>query len=157
METDERTLHLTETPRIPRDGLLLGWGAMVPFALLAGAGWWDAGWTATAAAAARLWGAAILLFFSGVRRGLSFRTEGGPRPRQLVVFALLFCLGLGALLLPVLPALLLVAGAFAAMAAEDVEAARRGEVPLYFRRLRPPQMTFAVLSVLLCAGMAWGA
>jgi hypothetical protein len=150
MNRSDRTIRVRETPRVPLDGLLLGWGAMVPFPLLAAVCWWGGAWAGTAAVAAQLWGGALLLFFAGVRRGLSFRTEGGPRLRQLIVFALLFCTGLFVLILPVATALVVVAGALAALALEDVGAATRGEAPLYFRRLRPAQMTFAVASVLLC-------
>ncbi len=150
MDRNTRTFRVTETSRIPLDGLVLGWGAMVPFPLLAAICWWHEGWAEIAALAAQLWGAALLLFFAGVRRGLSFRTEGGPRLRQLTAFALLFCTGLVVLIVPVPAALLIIAGALAVLAVEDVRCAPRGDVPLYFRRLRPAQMTFAVASVLLC-------
>jgi|SRR6056297_231563 len=154
MDRSKRIIRLTDTPHVPLDGLVLGWGAMVPFAVLAAIGWWEDAWADIAAMAAQLWGAGLLLFFAGVRRGLSFRTEGGPRFRQLAVFALLFCTGLLVLIVPVKVALPIVAGAFIVLAVEDVHAAPRGEVPLYFRRLRPAQMTFAIVSVLLCWWMA---
>ena len=142
---EPRTLTLTERPEVPLDGLLLGWGGMAPFPVLAGA-MWLAGpdWAALAARGLVLWGAAILLFLSGVRRGLSFRTEGGPRMAQLAMFAWLFGAGLAALVLPVGPALWLLALAYASVWAVDPWAARRGDAPLYFARLRPVQMAVPV-------------
>lgn len=150
MKQITRHIHLTETTRIPWDGFILGWGAMLPFAILA-AGIWLIDWEAEpAAAVTQLWGGALLLFFSGVRRRLSFRTKGGPTLRQLADFALLFCAGLVVLTSPVAVALGVLAGAFAALAWEDVLAASRAEVPLYFRHLRPAQMLFGLISVVLC-------
>jgi hypothetical protein len=155
MESDTRRLDLIESASIPRDGMLLGWAAMAPFPLLAAALWAVEGSAADMVAqGARLWGGALILFFSGVRRGLSFRTENGPTWRQLVVFALLFFGGLVVLILPAKTALLLVAVAFATLGVEDRRAARRGEVPLYFSRLRPPQMTSAAAFALLCGWAA---
>ena len=151
MNQQSRRIELIETAAIPIDGLLLGWAAMAPFALFAIALWLADSATAQAiTTAAQLWGGALLLFFSGVRRGLSFRTENGPTWRQLLTFALLFFGGLAVLSAPPKPALLLVAAAFAALAFEDKGAAELGDVPLYFRRLRPAQMTAATGAVLLC-------
>jgi hypothetical protein len=58
------------------------------------------------------WGSAILIFLGGVRRGLSFRTPGGPTKAQIATMFWLFGLGLLALLSPstlVALALLLIA------------------------------------------------
>ena len=151
MDPDHRKLELTEGSRIPWDGLLLAWGAVLPLAVSAIVAWAGDGDARDAAReAARLWGAALLLFFSGVRRGLSFRTEGGPRPVQVFVFGLLFVAGLAVLRMPVSHALGLLALAFAALSFEDTRAARRGEAPLYFTRLRPWQMAVAVVAAALC-------
>lgn len=151
MKQQSRPIYLIETASVPRDGLLLGWAATVPFFVFAIALWLaDASLAKTIAAVAQLWGGAIMLFFSGVRRGLSFRTEGGPHWQQLVVFGLLFFGGLAVLTVPPKTALFIVAVALAALAIEDTRAAHRGEVPLYFSRLRPPQMSVAAVMTLLC-------
>lgn len=154
MKHATRYLELRETARVPWDGLILGWGAMLPFAIL-GAWAWAASADAAEAprAAARVWGAALLLFFSGVRRGLSFRTEGGPTTGQVLASICLFLAGLMALLVPVSWALAIVALALAILGLLDTRAARRGEVPLYFSSLRPWQMSFAVIA----AGLCWAA
>ena len=151
MPLKTRQITLTETSAVPWDGLLLGWAAMMPFPLLAFAAWRDNGaWAEPAAQAVQIWGAALLLFFSGVRRGLSFRTGGGPQFSQLAGFVALFVSGLAVLLAPATLAPWIVGGWFAVLAIADVRAARRGEAPLYFARLRPAQMSVATLSLLLC-------
>lgn len=127
---------------------------MLPFGSCAAWAWMgDADGLDLPGEAARLWGAALLLFFSGVRRGLSFRTEGGPKAAQLLVFALLFSAGLSVLLMPLSWALGLLTLTFAWLGVEDTRAARRGEAPLYFARLRPWQMAFAAVT----AGLCWAA
>ena len=98
-----------------------------------------------------LWGCAILLFLSGVRRGLSFRTEGGPTLTQMATMIGLFSLGFVALALAILDeavaALVLLLVGFGAIAVLDPIAARRGEAPLFFARLRPVQIPIALLSL----------
>jgi hypothetical protein len=88
-----------------------------------------------------IWSAALLCFFSGVRRGLSFRQAGGPRLSQLITMAWLFILGVGALLIPVpILALAMLELGFASVWLLDPIAARHNEVPRYFRWLRQKQM-----------------
>ncbi|MCP1547682.1 hypothetical protein J2W76_000927 [Methylorubrum zatmanii] len=98
-----------------------------------------------------LWGCAILLFLSGVRHGVSFRTEGGATLAQIATMLSLFLLGYGALIAfalgkPAIALGLLIAG-FTEITILDPIAARRGEAPLFFERLRPAQIPLAVLSL----------
>ena len=93
------------------------------------------------------WAAAILLFLAGVRRGLAFREPGGPTPGQLGAAIGLFLPGLGALLAPRGARGLLMAG-YAGLALLDPLAARQGEAPAFFSRLRPVQAGVAVLALL---------
>lgn len=148
-----RTL-VTEEPReTPWLSVVLGYGPMLPFVAGAAAAWWQRGmWDELILLATILYGAAILLFLSGVRRGVSFRTEGGPTVVQIATMLGLFCLGLGALLTVVILgnrviALDLLIAGFVAIAILDPIAARRGEAPLFFARLRPLQIPIAVLSL----------
>ncbi|MCQ8241740.1 DUF3429 domain-containing protein [Rhizosaccharibacter radicis] len=150
-----RTFTITEHAAVPWDGLLLAWAAMVP--LIAGTvGIWllptdRLVWLARGATL--LWGGALLVFFAGVRRGLSFRTPGGPQVAQLATMLWLFCLGIAVLVLlptPLAPVLMLVG--FGVLAVLDLVAADHAQAPLYFLRLRPLQMVVpiaAALSVLL--------
>ena len=155
MKGDEqvRTITVEERSAVPLDGLVLGYGPMLPFpaavlALLLA----PAPWAAAALALVVLWGAAILMFLGGVRRGLSFRTPGGPRASQLAMMLWLFLAGLGAMVAPAAWALALLLAGYASLMVLDPVAARREEAPLYFARLRPPQM--AVASVSLAALLA---
>ena len=150
---DGRTLHVTEPRRVPWLSIVFGYGPMLPF--LAGAaaawGWRGEAWGDAALTLTLLWGCAILLFLSGVRRGLSFRTEGGARLTQVATMIGLFSLGFAALVLAVtdwtVAALSLLLLGFAAIAILDPIAARRGEAPLYFARLRPVQIPLALLGL----------
>jgi Protein of unknown function (DUF3429) len=95
-----------------------------------------------------LWGGAVLAFLAGVRRGLSFRTPGGPAPAQLATSLGLFALGFAALAVSqtAVAVSLLLAG-YAALGVLDPRAADRHEAPPYFARLRPAQMLIPVLSL----------
>lgn len=141
-------LEIIEPPRVPKLDLFFAYGAMVPLVIAAGAVW--LGGEALAALAVRagiVWGGAVLAFLSGVRRGLSFRTPGGPTLPQLAMFLWLFGAGLLALVLPAGPALGLMIAGYASMAVLDPIAAKRHEVPVYFARLRPWQMGLAVAAL----------
>ena len=151
-----RRITLEEGARVPLDALLLGWGAMVPLAVSALLAWWpEAG--AVAVEAGRLWAAAIAVFLSGVRRGLSFRTEGGPRWSQLAMMVWLFFGGIAAVVMPLSWGLALLLALYLSLAVLDPVAARAGEAPLYFARLRPAQMGVGVVCLGVMAVAVWGA
>ncbi len=80
---DGRTIHAYEPRAVPWLSVVFGYGPMLPF-LAGGALVWLLRGEAGAAifTLTLLWGCAILLFLSGVRRGVSFRTEGGARSRR---------------------------------------------------------------------------
>ncbi|CAA2101332.1 hypothetical protein MBUL_01123 [Methylobacterium bullatum] len=156
-QDDKRTLTVSEPRAVPWLGIVFGYGPMLPFAIGAALAWWrrddlgDAILYLTI-----LWGCAILLFLSGVRRGVSFRTEGGPTVIQIATMLGLFGLGFVALVsaslgLTVVALALLIAG-FTTVAILDPIAARTGEAPLFFAHLRPTQIPIAILS--LCALLA---
>jgi hypothetical protein len=157
-----RTLTIHEPRSVPWLSVVLGFGPMLPFLAGAAAAWWLPGEAGRMAATLTLlWACAILLFFSGVRRGISFRTEGGARVAQIATMTALFVLGLCAVVVVVLDRLaiaaaLLIAG-FCLVAVLDPIAARRGEAPLFFARLRPVQMPLAIASLvaLLARVAAW--
>ena len=148
---------IEERPEVPVLGLLLGGSAMVPFVLLAGALWLaPAAWAPTALRWLIDWGASILAFLAGVRRGLSFRTPGGERPIQITTMAWLYLLAIAALLVtgPGASMALLAIG-FLSIAVLDPAAARRQEAPLFFARLRPVQMTVPVLALAAAGLWVW--
>jgi hypothetical protein len=152
MPPEARTITVSERPAVPWLAVLFGYGPMLPLlAGAAGAWWWRGETGATIEGVTILWGAAILLFLSGVRRGLSFRTEGGETLAQVATMLALFGLGFLALLAQAfgyrVPALVLLILGFAAIAVLDPIAAARGEAPLFFARLRPLQMPLAILGL----------
>ena len=101
------------------------------------------------------WGAAILAFLAGVRRGLSFRTPGGERPAQIMTVIYLYLLAIGALLVPLPMALALLVMGFVSLGILDPGAARRQEAPLFFARLRPLQMAVPVCSLAAAGLLLW--
>ena len=142
-----------DTPRtdaIPTRSLVLGYLPIAPLVIAAVLVWFVGPLTlAFLITAAIYWSAILFFFLAGVRRGLSFFTEGGPQPAQLLTMGLLFLLGLLVFIMPyALIALLLCALGFGGMAVLDPRAANRGEVPDFFRSLRPLQMSLAAASMI---------
>jgi hypothetical protein len=138
-----------EPRRTPALELVLGHGATVPFALGAAAAWlFDPDLATLAERLTVVWGGAVLAFFSGVRRGLSFRNPGGETAAQVAASLWLFALGFAALAVPwPVAALALLLAGYLSVAALDPWAARRGEAPPFFARLRPVQMAVPVASL----------
>lgn len=164
MDSDDETVTIkVDEPRsIPAESLFFAAIAMVPF-LAGGVGvWLSARYGGLVADLAMIWAAAILAFLAGVRRGLSFRTMNGPTAAQIVTMFVLFVLAaaslyvlslsIGTAAVPprLIAALLLLAG-YGLLLVGDPIAARRGEAPLYFQRLRPVQMLVPVASLLSIA------
>ncbi|MFO7855032.1 MAG: DUF3429 domain-containing protein [Paracoccaceae bacterium] len=148
--SDARRLSIAEPARTPRLDLVLGWAATLPLVAAAVAPW-ALGEAGGAIRAAIAYGAPLLAFLGGVRRGLSFRTEGGPTRGQVAMALTLFGLALVGLFAALSGApgagLLALTTGFALCLALDPPAARRGEAPPYFARLRPPQMSVAVAAL----------
>lgn len=133
---------------------------MFPFAAGAAAAWATSGsWHAEAVLLCTLWAAAILAFLAGARRGLSFRTEGGPALAQISTMFCLFTLALASLVAVVHAHARLAIGCllvgFIAVMILDPIAARAGQAPLFFARLRPPQMAIAVISLAALLANVW--
>ncbi|MBE7210515.1 MAG: DUF3429 family protein [Gluconacetobacter diazotrophicus] len=145
---------VTEPSRTPWTGIVLGYAAMLPIAAGAlGAALLPPPLAIVSLEFAMTWAAAVVIFLAGVRRGLSFRTAGGETTAQIVTMFWLFCVGVAALFALMLLALrtsvvLLILG-YLTLAVFDPIAARRGEAPLFFARLRPVQMLVPLLSLAL--------
>ena len=142
-----------DTPtRIPLLSVVLGYGPAAVLPVLGVLAWAGQGW---ALPLGRLWGAAILLFLAGVARGLSFFTEGGPRRPQIAATMWRFGCGLIALMVWLPAAFALLIAGYLGVALFDPWAARHGEAPRYFARLRPSQMAVALagLAILLARSL----
>ncbi|MFO1024182.1 MAG: DUF3429 domain-containing protein [Acetobacteraceae bacterium] len=136
--------------RIPPTSLILGIGAMCPIILAAVAAWTIPERTASLAVqAACVWAGSILAFLGGARRGLSFRGYDDATWGELASSGWLFGLGLLALFLPwtVASLALLVVG-YLSVGVLDPAAARSGQAPAFFARLRPMQAAIAVTGLL---------
>lgn len=148
---------VTEPRHTPPLGLLLAFSAMIPIAIGAIGAWLlPDPFDGLARDMAIVWGGAVLCFLAGVRRGVSFRTPGGATAAQLATMLWLFVLGIGSLFLlqTVAPPILLLAG-YVSLATLDPLAARRGEVPLFFARLRPVQMLIPILASIALLILDW--
>ena len=133
----------------PWESLFFAYAAMAPLA--AGAVAFFLLRADAASAAARLmilWAGSILCFLPGVRRGLSFRQEGGPLLTQLATMIFLFALGVASLVSPSTQiSLALQILGYTTVAVLDPLAARWGEAPRYFEGLRPLQMAIPIVSL----------
>lgn len=152
------THHVRDPARAPASSRALGGLALVPLVAAAVAVWWlDARTAGLVHDLALLWAGALLAFFAGVRRGVSFRTEGGATAGQIVAMLWLFAIGLSVLAMPspVIAACLALIG-FASLGGLDRLAAGTGEMPRFFAGFRPAQMLVAVaaMAVLLAASIA---
>ena len=144
--------------RTPLESVFFAYAGVAPVVVGAAAFFWLRG--EAGALIVRLtivWAGAILCFLAGVRRGLSFRQDGGPLLTQLATMLGLFTLGFVALVIPwTRMALILEIVGFATMAIYDPVAARKEEAPAYFQRLRPIQMILPTVSLgLILAGLTW--
>ncbi len=146
-------LQAARAVRIPTLSLIFGYGAMLPLAAAAVAAWLVTDpWRGLLLRLGVVWAAAVLAFLGGVRRGSSFYTAGSPRLAQILTMLWLFTLAFVALLSGSNgAAIALLTIGYASVAILDPIAARRGEAPAHFARLRPPQMAVAIISLLLMA------
>jgi len=93
-----------------------------------------------------IWSACLLAFFAGVRRGLTFSEAAGARLGELATMLSLFVLAVVTL---VANSPAVAAFGLACVGLLDARAARRGEVPRYFRALRLPQMAICAAALIL--------
>ena len=157
---DAVSILVTEPREVPWLSVVFGFGPMIPFVGGAVLAWADlppgrAVWVDLT----MFWAASICTFLAGVRRGVSFRTMGGPTLAQMLTMLWLFSAGSGALVLwwlhqPIV-ALGLLAAAYASIGILDPIAARSGQAPLFFARLRPVQMVLPVASLLALMVLLW--
>lgn len=147
--------HRADDPRVPVNSAVLGYGPMLPLVAAAVAVWVATG--ALAEVALRLaiiWGALVLTFIGGVRRGFGFALDRTSTASEIASSTSYFVIAGLALVLPY-PDLALAALAFGFLLAGwlDRRAALAGNAPRHFARLRPPQMLIGALA--LAALWAW--
>ena len=138
-----------DNPRVPVNSVLLGYGPMLPL-VIGGAAAWALRLPASAVAvqAVVLWGALILVFIAGVRRGYGFGDPRASTAAEIATMMAYFLLALAAVVVWVMwiELLLLIAG-YALVAVLDLRAAHRGNAPAHFARLRLPQMLVGIVGL----------
>ncbi|QDZ06819.1 DUF3429 family protein [Sphingomonas panacisoli] len=149
--------------RIPATSLIFGYGPMLPLVAAAIAAWWlPPPWPDLATDLAIIWAASLLVFVGGVRRGFGFGMPGASTRVATIAMLLYFVPGTVALVLDAFGQIAAGLGftitGFVLVGLLDPRAARYGQAPAHFARLRPPQMALgacclaALLARLLAAG-----
>jgi hypothetical protein len=131
------------------EGLLLGSAALAPLVLAALAAWFAPDrWVASVVTIAIVWSGALLVFFAGVRRGLTFSEIDGAALDEIVSMLWIFICGVVALLLrSALLSIPIAILGFVSVGVLDAKAARRRKAPLYFSIFRPVQIIVAVTAL----------
>ncbi|MEF2552639.1 DUF3429 domain-containing protein [Aurantimonas sp. A2-1-M11] len=157
---DRRRIGARKAARSPWIDRMFAYGAMLPLIVGALALWFAPDAQSFLALNLTLfWGASVLLFLSGVRRGASFGQPGGVTAVQILTMLWLFQAGVGSLVatiwaFPMIAALLQMAG-YASLAILDPLGSRRGEAPGSFDPLRPVQMLVPILALAVVAARIW--
>ncbi len=157
---DSRERRRGEPAGSPQIDRLFAYGAMLP--LIAGA---LALWFAPEAQSflalnlTLFWGASVLLFIAGVRRGASLSQTGSAAIAEIVAMLGLFLAGVASLVatiwaFPLVAALLQIAG-FAGLAILDRVAAPNDDGPLPVERLRPLQICVPIAVLAAVAIWIW--
>lgn len=140
-----------DDPHIPPNSIVFGFGPMLPL-ITAAIGAWalPAPWPGIATRLAIVWGAMILIFVAGVRRGFGFGRPSASTTVEIVTM-LAYFIPAGLALVAPEPRWslgLLILG-YALVILLDPIAARRGDAPAHFARLRSPQMGLALASLVV--------
>lgn len=141
---------MTRRSTIPFDSIVFGFGPMLPL-VAAGIGAWllPAQMAMIVTQLAIVWGALILAFIGGVRRGFGFARADASTATEIAAAVGYFTIaGLALLVGYAATSVALLAAGFALAALLDRRAALAGNAPAHFARLRPPQL------LLGCAGLA---
>ncbi len=129
-------------PDIPADGAILGYGPMLPL-VVAGAGAWllPPPCPFWAVQLGIIWGALVLAFIAGVRRGFGFGYPQASKPAEISASIAYFTLAGLALVIgrPSMALMPLIIG-YVLAALLDRRAALAGNAPAYFATLRPRQL-----------------
>jgi len=143
---------------VPADGAILGYGPMLPL-VAAGLGAWllPAPWPFWAEHLGIIWGALILAFIAGVRRGFGFGNAGASKGAEIATSILYFTLaGLALVVGRNSQALLLLLLGYVAAGFLDRRAALAGNAPAYFAALRLRQLLIGAAGIAALLARAIG-
>lgn len=134
--------HDADRPDVPADGVLLGYGPMVPLVAAALGAWvLPPPWPFWAVQLGIIWGALVLAFIAGVRRGFGFGYPRASKPVEIATSIAYFTLaGLALVIGRPSGALLPLIVGYVLAALLDRRAALAGNAPAYFATLRPRQL-----------------
>lgn len=105
-------------------------------------------WPIVAIRMAVIWGALVLAFVGGVRRGFGFGVPTASTVVEIVTAAIYLGLAGLAMIVPAAGmALALLMIGYVLVALLDRRAAVRGDAPAHFALIRPPQMLIGVASL----------
>ena len=141
-----------DSAAIPLNSIIFGYAPMIPF-VAAAIGMWTLPppWPGIALQLGIIWAGIILVFVAGVRRGFGFGAKRASTGVEIATMLVYFVPAGAALVAGAagwfVPALLLLIAGFVAMTILDTIAARHGDAPRHFARLRPPQMSLAILAL----------
>lgn len=129
-------------PHVPPLSLVFGYGPMLPLVAAALGAWFlPEPLPLVAIQLAIIWGALILSFIGGVRRGFGFGQDRASTTSEVAAAIGYVTLAGLALVVPrPSTALALLVVGYVAAAVLDWRAALAGNAPLHFARLRPPQL-----------------
>lgn len=141
-------------PPIPLRSRILGFGSVAPVAAAAIRSWvLDLYWAEQLSYLAIMWGAVVMAFVAGVRRGYGFGAPVAAGTKDVGTAILYFAAAFVALLLAdygrPLDALLSLATSFLLVAILDTRAARTGRAPAHFQKLRAAQMAISSVAYLV--------
>ncbi len=159
MTEDETALGRRSQTSVPASALWLGGSGALPFIGLAGATLFFSGPAKQLAAyALAAYGAVILSFLGGVHWGMAVGSEhdpdGGKLSARLAVSVIPSLVGWAGLLIGGPAGLFILAVAFGAMMLVDLRAARLGEAPSWYPKLRIPLSLMAMAALLVGAWTA---
>lgn len=160
MSLQDRTVTTTEPAKTPPESVFFAYIAMLPLVVGAVALWFvPTTQSFLLLNLVLLWAASIIIFLSGVRRGVSFRTPQGPHVSQLVMMLWLFVVGFASVLATVwgfpVTAIILEIVAYVSIAIIDPISARNGDAPLFFAKLRPVQMVLPIAALVVAGAFVW--
>lgn len=138
-------------PPIPTDGLILGYGPMIPLVAAGAAAWMlPPPWPFVAVQLGIIWGALILAFIAGVRRGFGFGHAAASTRVEIATSIAYFVLaGLGLVIgRPSMALMPLIIG-YVLAALLDRRAAVAGNAPAFFATLRPRQLLIGAAGLTL--------
>jgi len=143
---------------VPTTSKVFGYGPMLPFFVGALGTWCSPRLSPVAIGLTVIWGALIMAFLGGVRRGFGFGDPSASTKAEILTMIVYVTIGGMASILGsrgfMLSSVLLLAVGYILVPIADARAAKSGDAPAHFATLRPRQISIAVISLLaICVNL----